>query len=400
MIAAFLLLRSMLLAAPHINTLMLAGYVILLISPASLMKPGMHYSFLAVALLLSLPRDLGSVVLGFFSRGLAQPLPVRYVSDRRILTAHWLRIFFSALTATAVVSLGSGALSILYQGIFPLSAVPANLLVMPLAFLVFVLAGISLLFAWLPPVGQVFSGLLESVFRLIGWIGRFFGEFFETPIPKPPVWTVILFLATLFFLLRTKRRGRAFSAASIMAALFVFWSFRAPFLPAEILIASGGGTGLKPAVVVTDPALGRADVVNVPDYRTGMALADYLLSRGITVCRSVAVSSGRKASFDGLDAFAAQIPVLDIYCPANALKKMPEGPVITALPYDGARTSFRLSDEQFFFNFGTIDGFLLSNNTGRGHLTMRKDGVIFHDAGIEQTSARRLQINPIERTSP
>ena len=185
-----------------------------------------------------------------------------------------------------------------------------------------------------------------------------------------------------------------------MAALFVFWCLRASFLPAEVLIAEGGGTELEPAVVITDPALGRADVVNVPDYRTGSALADYLHERGITVCRSVAVSSGRKASFDGLDTFAAQIPILDVYSPPNALSKMPDGPAVTALPYTGAITSCDLSDEHFLFSIGTIDGILLSNHTGRGHLTLRKAGIPFWDADILQTSARRLHIRRIEAIPP
>ena len=205
----------------------------------------------------------------------------------------------------------------------------------------------------------------------------------------------MLFLASLFYLLHAKHWRRAVSAAALMTALFAFWCFRTAFFPAEILIVEGGGTEQEPAVVVTDPALGRADVVNVPDYRTGSALADYLHERGITVCRSVAVSSGRKASFDGLDTFAAQIPVLDIYSPSNALSKMPDGPAVTDLPYDGPGMSYRLSGDLFSFSIGTIDGILLSNHTGRGHLTLRKDGIPFRDADIRQTSARRLHIRRI-----
>ena len=400
MIAVFLILRSMLLSSLHINSLMLAAYAVLAVSPASLMKPGMHYSFLSVALLLSLPRDAGSILLGFVSRGLSQPLPVQYVSPIRRRTATLLRILLGTLAATAAVSLGSGVLSILYQGLFPVSAVLANLLVMPLAYLAFVVAGVTLAFSWLPSAGSVFSCLLEQIFRLIRWLGLFFGGLFETSIPRPPVWTVILFLAALFFLLRTKRFRGVVAAASLMAALFVFWCVRASFFPAEVLILSGGGTGLEPAVVITDPELGRAAVVNVPDYRSGNSMADYLLSRGIPVCRSVAVSSGRKASFDGLDVFAAQIPVLDIYCPRNAEKKMPDGPAVTFFPYDGAASSYDLSEEQFFFSIGTIDGILLSNHTGRGHLTLRKDGRTIYDADFQQSSVQRIRIQPIESTVP
>jgi len=400
MISIFLVLRSLLLRAPHINSLMLAGYVILVISPASMMKPGMHYSFLAVALLLSLPPDLGSRALGIFSRKLTQPLPAQYLPAWRRRTAFCLRVLLSTVIATSVASLGSGVLSSLYQGLFPISSVPANMLVMPLAYLVFLFAGVTFAFAWLPLALHLLSGAMETVFRLIGWIGRFFGGLFETSVPKPPVWTVAMFLALLFFALKTRSWRRGMAAASLMIALAVFWGLRASFLSPEILIVDGGGTELEPAVVVTDPALGRADVVNVPDYRTAMTIADYLRSRGITVCRTVAVSSGRKSSFDGLDAFAGEIPVLNVYCPKNALKKMPDGPAVTVLPHDGTSVSYRLSDKQFLFSVGTIDGVLLSNQTGGGRLTLRENGMAIHDAEIPQTSVQRLQIQPLERTNP
>ena len=82
------------------------------------------------------------------------------------------------------------------------------------------------------------------------------------------------------------------------------------------------------------------------------------------------------------------------------VKKMPDGTAVTALPYDGAGRSCRLSGEYFSFSIGTIDGILLSNHTGRGRLTLRKDGIPFLDSEIRQTSARRLQIQPIESISP
>ena len=397
MIAVFLVLRSLLLSSPHINSLMLAGYLILVISPGSMMKPGMHYSFLAVSLLLSLPRDVGSAALALFSRDLSQPLPARYLPAGRRWKAHAARRFLSTLIATGAASLGSGALSVLYQGLFPVSAVPANLLVIPLVYLAFIVSGCALAYAWLTPA---FSRVLEGIFSLIGGIGRFFGGLFETSVPRPPVWTVLLFLAALFLLLKTKRWRVAVVSCSLMVALFAFWCLRTSFLPAEILVADGGGTELEPAVVITDPALGRADVVNVPDYRTGMAMADYLYSRGITVCRTMSVSGGRKSSFDGLDAFAGRISVLDIYCPPNAVKKMPAGPAVTAIPYDGASSSARLSGGQFLFSVGTFDGILLSNQTGGGHLTLRKNGIPLYDSGVRQTSEQRFHIQPIERTTP
>ena len=46
--------------------------------------------------------------------------------------------------------------------------------------------------------------------------------------------------------------GHTRAVAALMAGLFVFWFLRASFLPAEVLIAEGGGTELEPAVVITD----------------------------------------------------------------------------------------------------------------------------------------------------
>jgi len=400
MIGVFLLLRSLLIGASRMNSLMLAAYAILLVSPGSLLKPGMHYSFTTVGLFLCLPPDTGRILYGFLARARMCFIPVVYVPRRMLRTELASCRLLHTLTAAAVACLGGGVLSILYQGMFPVSAVPANVLVLPLAYLVFILALLTLGFAWIPPVSYGFSVLLEQVFRLIAWTGRFFGGLCRTTVPKPPAWTVAVFLIAFFLLLRVRRFRPAMTLATLMAALFAFWCFRTKFLPPEILVAEGPGAGTEPAVVVTYPELGRADVVNVPDNRLGYDLADWMTARGIESCRVVAVSSGRKGSFGGLDAFSARIPVLDVLCPSNAVAKMPAGPVVTALPYDGAFDRCRLSGELFSFTLGTISGELLSNADGNGRLTLRRKGVVLRDSALEPGSSYRIQTQPLERTVP
>ena len=400
MIGVFLVLRAMLIGASRMNGLMLAAYAILLVSPGSLFKPGMHYSFVTVGLFLSLPEDTGSLLYGFLTRARMNSIPFVYASRRKIWTEIAVCRMLRISTAAVVACLGGGVLSILYQGLFPVSAVPANVLILPLAYLVFVLAVPALVFAWIPPVANVFSVLLEQVFRLIAWTGRFFGGLCETSVPKPPAWTVAVFLAAFFLLLRVRRFRPAAILATLMAALFAFWCFRTKFLPPEILVAEGRGAGTEPAVVVTYPELGRADVVNVPDYRLGCDLADWLTARGIDSCRVVAVSSGRKASFGGLDAFSARMPVLDVICPSNAVAKMPAGPAVTALPYDGAFDRCALSGELFSFTLGTISGERLSNTSGNGRLTLRRNGAVLRDSALEPGSSYRIHTQPLERTVP
>lgn len=400
MIGVFMSLRAFLIGASRMNSLMLAVYAILLVSPGSLLKPGMHYSFVTVGLFLCLPRDTGAQLYGFLTRARLKNIPAVYMPRRMIRTEIVSCRVLRILTAAAVACLGGGVLSILYQGMFPVSAIPANVLVLPLAYLVFILAVPALAFAWLPPVANVFSVTLEQVFRLIAGTGRFFGGLCETTVPKPSAWTVAVFLAAFFLLLRTRRFRPAVVLVTLMAALFAFWCFRTKFLPPEILVVEGPGAGTEPAVVVTCPELGRADLVNVPDYRLGCDLADWLAARGIESCRVVAVSSGRKGSFGGLDAFSARIPVLDVLCPSNAVAKMPPGPVVTALPRDGAFDRCELSGDLFSFTLGTISGELLSNTGGNGRLTIRRNGVVLRDSALEPGSSYRIHTQPLERTVP
>jgi len=400
MIGVFLLLRALLVPSLRMNNLMLAAYVILLVSPGSLTNPGMHYSFTAVAMLLSLPANPGRTILKLISRGFTHPVPLRYMPTSRRIALRLAEDLLTAVSAAAVASLGSGVLTILYQGLFPVSAVPANVLVLPLAYMVFILAAAALFFCWMPPVSILLSVLLEHVFRLIAGTGRFFGGLCELTVPNPPVWSVAVFLAALFLLFRVKRFRTGAVLVALMTALFGFWCLRPKFMPREILVADSLGAGSEPAVIVADPALGRADVVNVPDYRLGQAFADWLGDRGIGVCRSVAVSSGRKASFDGLDVFSARIPVLDIYCPSNAVSKMPDGIPVAALPYEGAFNTCRISGDLFSFSVGTISGELLSNDVGNGRLTLRRDGVLLMDDALTPDSAYRFHTLTIERTAP
>ena len=140
--------------------------------------------------------------------------------------------------------------------------------------------------------------------------------------------------------------------------------------------------------------------VNVPDARLGTAMADWLASRGIGVCRTVAVSSGRKASFDGLGVFSGRIPVLDIVCPSNAVGKMPDGIAVSTLPHRGAFTRCDLSGDLFSFSIGTISGELLSNDSGNGRLIVRQGGLPLRDIVLTPGSTYRIRTQTIERTTP
>ena len=79
---------------------------------------------------------------------------------------------------------------------------------------------------------------------------------------------------------------------------------------------------------------------------------------------------------------------------------MPPGPVVTALPRDGAFDRCELSGDLFSFTLGTISGELLSNTGGNGRLTIRRNGVVLRDSALEPGSSYRIHTQPLERTVP
>lgn len=298
MLALLLGSRLMLYRSSPLNSLALAGGVLLLLNPGNLTSPGFQYSFLVVAALL-----LSMQPLYHLFRALMIPdaswTPSQYMTRALFRRRRVLAFLFGTLGASAIAFCASIALSARYQGIFTGSAVAANFLLLPFTFSAFLTAFPALLF------GSVFSVILEWIFRVFSRICSAFSETGVFDFATVPLWSVFLFL-TCFFLMLLPFRGKAWCqiirpAAFVLLPLTAFfWYFHTVSADPEVAVLYGGrGDGVC-SLILTEPGRRQAYLVNLPDFPSGRFASVFLRSRGISECCSFLAERDRKSCVYGL----------------------------------------------------------------------------------------------------
>ena len=179
-----------------------AALVLLFADPANLLSIGFLYSFIVVAFL----------VTAFETRRPAEPNPgeplVRFLLRRRA---------GAAVRSAATAFIASAPLTALFFGRFSVVAVPANLVVVPLTFLVVLCGWSALLF---PPGAAVFNqaaaGILRVLERGIGALAQVPGAWF--PVSPPPLVAVACWYAGWmgWFIERDRFRRRAWTVLILL----------------------------------------------------------------------------------------------------------------------------------------------------------------------------------------
>jgi competence protein ComEC len=128
------------------NIIFAAMSLILLFDPRELFNPGFHFSFMAVL----------SIIYGYDK--LNQLIPInRYIEEKKT-RHHWLTFFRKLIWIPFLVSfaavIGTSPLTLYYYGMFPVYALLANLVVIPLTGIIVFL---SLFLLFLGPLSDIFA---------------------------------------------------------------------------------------------------------------------------------------------------------------------------------------------------------------------------------------------------
>ena len=194
MLAGFIFNRQPIL----LNSLCAAGFLILLFDTNQLFNAGFQLSFSVVAVILLLATS--------FTTRLATPFRVDPFLPARLLTP--VQIFVMkrgfALAALVAVSLaawiGSLPLTLHYFHLISLSAMPANLLAVPLSFAIMIVAVLSLGTSFVSPwVGEIFNQTNWLLTKILLAIIHFFASlpssylYLAPPLDKSPLAEVVIF---------------------------------------------------------------------------------------------------------------------------------------------------------------------------------------------------------------
>ncbi|MST96533.1 ComEC/Rec2 family competence protein [Victivallaceae bacterium BBE-744-WT-12] len=313
MIGLWCVLRASLLYIPPFHALLLAGGILILVSPGLMLDMGFQYSFLITAILIlaSGRFDRAAELLGEEFRCMPNSRFKRRREKR--LRRGWALLF--AAGACFAAFLGGAGISLHTQGLLLPGSVLANLALMPVVGLLF-----PILFFKLGG-GLFWSGfdwfgarLLEFCFGFMETVTRIAATGLERlPAVRPSLPEIVLFYAALFLLIAGRRRAVLFPAAALLVLLPSAWLFRAEFRKPSLLVVAGGGS--TPMVVFHHPGTAYTAAVNADGYGTVPAAADFLLKRGATHIDRLAFSAARTGNLSALPLLVTRLPVSELSVP-------------------------------------------------------------------------------------
>ena len=292
------------------NVLATAAILILLIQPYQLFDTGFLYSFGCVFFL---------IFSTDFFRRINSALLVReqFQAERKRVSLLRARNSVILATGTAVTAWLCGMeLTLLFQSLFTPYAVPAYLLMSPAVLICFLLFLPGLFLSGIPGVTECFGELMEFPLWLTAEIAEMFSGFGALYVPPPPIWLVILFLASVAGVLLFRQKRFLYLSAAVMFVSGVFSLFPLPVPEPEIAVIRQGGAP-EPAVVFCDPVSRRAYLWNLPFGRTSQLVSDYLRTRGIGEVEEIHLDSVRKEICGGTELFLKRTGSKAVYFSAE-----------------------------------------------------------------------------------
>jgi ComEC/Rec2-related protein len=219
--------RVRFLAVSPLNGVALAALAILLWEPLTLLQAGFLYSFTTVATLVLGWPLLATLVRDLRERDAWLPRPLRpHLQTGAVRTA------VQTIGASAVAWFGGAGLMLYLSAMVVPAALPVNIVLIPLAYALLVLAIPKMVLACLPLAlpdaiaGKIMSGLVEAI-QALAITGSAPGG--SWAVPTPPMALVAVYYVALFVALasRLPRPGRLAAAAGagvlLAAASWIPW---------------------------------------------------------------------------------------------------------------------------------------------------------------------------------
>ena len=308
MIAAWALLRSRLFYSPPLNVMSAVAAILLIWNPWLIADLGAWYSFLVTgALLLAAERltELRQLML--------EPLRLMPRGGKSWSRAGELRRESALLLAPGgclAAFAGGAGLSLFSRGTLPAGTIPANLLLLPLVPILFLLVPVKLLL----PVGSG-GWLLEYAFGVLTAIAGWSGEIFGSLSPgRPGVPELVIYYLLLFGALggvAARFRPVLWLLLGVSVACWIgFGEWRRP-----ALLVVSGGSGTPPTVAWTDPASGYSALVNLPDAAAADAVEWFFSSRGTAVPEAFISTCPRRGMASGLASLQRRMAPIRIVLP-------------------------------------------------------------------------------------
>ncbi len=302
--------RAFLLNIPTLNVVFFAAALLLLKNPYYIQDMGFQFSFLVVGFLVGGSRNLREWIdLSCEAR--------RWIPDaqiKRLARARdkYVGKFVGGIGGCLVAWLAGSGIALYYQGIFFPFSIMANFILIPIVLLIFNLIFLKIIFGWFPWLSGLLAGLLDVV---IGWTNKIVmmvDEIFDsTAAIRPGLGSLLLFYLFLSILITAKTRARFMLGAGGLLGVIIFWHVARQFIIPGVIVVHGGNAR-ETSVVIHEPALASAVIVNMPSYEVADCVAELLSQKGIRKVSKLVFAGNRKNFSAGADSLFARIEVEEL----------------------------------------------------------------------------------------
>lgn len=298
------------------SALALAAILILLFAPLQLLDLGFLFSFSAViALMMWYPVWMRPIA----ERLRADPWAPPERGWKRRLRQGALYIA-TLLLATSAVWITTAPLTARFFNLVAPLALPGNLLVIPLSFVVLMTGILSMIFgglsSWLAEVFNHANRVFTSI--LLGGIDWFSGlRWGYTYVPTPPAWFMAAWFAWMALLRTARRRLWIAGAGAAALAVGLGWHLRSDAAHANVLDVGQGQAvflnlpGSRDVLVDTGPRFSSREVIR------------HLRRHGVNRLHALVLTHGDAEHIGGAAALMDEFPVGEVWCSPHLGRSVP-----------------------------------------------------------------------------
>lgn len=300
MISLWSVMRAFFVPAAALNSIFIAGLLILVFNPLSLFDVGFQFSFIIVIFLIlswNFSKEISEMLME--KRRFVPPsaIGIKFIFEGKI-ASFLLQSLFASFTAW----LAGLPLSVFYQGIVAPASVPANFASIPLVWLLFMFSFAKFAVSEIPFLSEAVSNTLSFLMSSIRWIAGIASEASGEQFFISPSLIIILIyylLLLLIFAVRNFRIRVCFSGAfTIFIAGWIFYGVFEQANKTSIAIFYGS-EGRSPMILIAKN--GAASIINVPSWEMARSALNWLKKKGIGTINEIAFCAPTKDFLNSAD---------------------------------------------------------------------------------------------------
>lgn len=312
MITVWCVCRAFLLKTPGLNLTFIAASILLFCNPRYIADMGFQYSFITVGFLILSTGIVTRVNEYIYEK--QRWIPAAYFTWRQRFSLKFAGKIWGAVSCCIVAWLAGSAIALYYQGIYVPFSVAANLILIPLVWLLYPLT-----------LGVVFIPQLGWLIEFILWLMRAVCDFFyytfdSTACAKPPLWSLAIFFFALVIVMAIRSRIIIGLSAAVILGLIGYWHYLALAQPPSVMVMHGGESSI-PAFIISAPGTAETVMIDVPSYNIAAATGYLLRSHGASRLDKLLITSGLKSHTAGVKKLIDELQPAEFIPPKNLTRR-------------------------------------------------------------------------------